>query len=210
LKSPVMTQRTRIHLLRHGQVEGFEARRYNGQADVPLTPLGRDQSQAFALRLQAIPLSAVYSSDLSRSRYGAEQIASRHKLQVQTRDSLRELHIGAWEGLTWVEIQRRWPQLWQARLDDLVHVAPPGGESLLQVAQRVNPVISGLVAQHRGEEIAIVAHGGVNRIILLDAIGAPLARMFHLEQSYGCHNIIDYFSDGYACVQLLNGPNPGE
>lgn len=199
------TQRTRIHLLRHGQVEGFENRRYNGQADVPLTPLGRDQSQAFARRLQALSLAAVYSSDLSRSCYGAEQIAASHGLQVQTLAALRELHIGDWEGLTWVEIECRWPQLWQARLADLVHVAPPGGESLLQVAGRVRPVITRLIEAHRGEEIAIVAHGGVNRIILLDAIGAPLERMFHVEQSYGCLNIIDYFSDSYTTVQLLNG-----
>ena len=62
-----------------------------------------------------------------------------------------------------------------------------------------------LLARHQGEEIALVAHGGVNRVILLDAIGAPLSQMFHIEQGYGCRNIIDYFSDGCTTVQLLNG-----
>lgn len=196
---------TRLYLMRHGQVEGFEDRRYNGQADVHLTELGQEQSRAYTQRLAEVPLSAVYSSDLSRSQFGAELIASGQGLPVQTLPALRELHIGDWEGFTWREIQQRWPAQWQARLDDLVHVAPPGGESLQQLAERVRPVIAGLVEKHRGENIAMVAHGGVNRIILLDAMGAPLERMFHIEQSYGCLNIIDYFSDSYTTVQLLNG-----
>lgn len=198
-------QKTRIHLLRHGQVTGFEERRYNGQADVALTELGVAQSQAYAERLSRHSLAAVYSSDLSRSSFGAQLIASGHGLPLSSDLRLRELHIGDWEGLAWNEIQHRWPQEWKARLEDLVNVSPPGGESLLQMAQRVRPVVDELVKKHQGEEIALVAHGGVNRVILLDAIGAPLTQMFHIEQSYGCCNIIDYFADSYTTVQLLNG-----
>jgi alpha-ribazole phosphatase len=76
---------------------------------------------------------------------------------------------------------------------------------LQQMADRVRLVMDELLEKHRGEEIALVAHGGVNRVILLDAIGAPLTQMFHIEQSYGCRNIIDYFADSYTTVQLLNG-----
>ena len=197
--------KTRIHLLRHGQVCGFESRRYNGQADVALTELGLEQTRAYAQSLNEIPLVAVYSSDLSRSVQGAELIAADHDLGPLQDARLRELHIGAWEGLTWHEIKQRWPSEWQARLDDLVRVSPPGGESLQQMAERVRLVLAELLEKHRGEEIALVAHGGVNRVILLDAIGAPLTQMFHIEQGYGCRNIIDYFSDGYTTVQLLNG-----
>lgn len=195
----------RLHLLRHGQVEGFKEKRYNGQADVRLTALGEEQTRAYVGRLADVALTAVYSSDLSRSQRGAELIAADHGLAARVDARLRELHIGAWEGLTWREIQRRWPAEWQARLDDLVNVAPPDGESLLQMATRVREALTEILSRHHGEEIALVAHGGVNRVILLDAIGAPLSRLFHLEQSYGCCNIIDYFADGYCCVQLLNG-----
>jgi len=50
-----------------------------------------------------------------------------------------------------------------------------------------------------------VGHGGVNRIVLLNAIGAPLERMFNIEQNYGCYNIIDYYADDKVTVKLLNG-----
>jgi len=97
------------------------------------------------------------------------------------------------------------PELWQARLDDIVNVAPPEGESLLQLARRVRPTVQQIIAVNIGKEVVIVAHGGVNRVILLDAIGAPLDCLFNIEQDYGCYNIIDYFSDGVAVVKKLNG-----
>ena len=67
------------------------------------------------------------------------------------------------------------------------------------------PVIDGIVARHRGEEVLVVGHGGVNRVILLNAIGAPLSALFNIEQHYACLNIIDYYADGKAVVKLLNG-----
>ena len=196
---------TRVHLLRHGQVEGFENRRYNGQGDVRLTDLGRQQSAAFAGRLQHLKLSGIYSSDLYRCRMAADQISLLQEAQPEYLEELRELHIGDWEGQTWKQLQRDYPELWQARLDDIVNVAPPAGENLLQMAQRIRPVIKRIISAHRGGEIVIVAHGGVNRVVLLDAIGAPLKRLFHIEQDYGCHNIIDFYPDGIAVVKKLNG-----
>ncbi|TYO98458.1 alpha-ribazole phosphatase/probable phosphoglycerate mutase [Geothermobacter ehrlichii] len=200
-----MTEKTRLYLMRHGQVEGHEKKRYNGQNDVSLTEPGRRQALELAERLRKMPLAAVYASDLSRCVFGALAVAEPHGLQPVLRVELRELHIGKWQGLTWDEIQSRWPHEWQVRLDDLVGYQVEGGESLRQMAERVRPVVAELIERHRGEEIAIVAHGGVNRVILLDAIGAPLERMFHIEQNYGCLNIIDYWADGNATVQLLNG-----
>lgn len=197
--------RTRIYLVRHGQVEGYEEKRYNGQFNVPLTPLGRQQSDRICDRLLGVDLAAVYSSDLDRSRYCAELIAAAHELTVGVEKSLRELHIGDWEGRTWAELQEAYPDGWQARLQDLVNFQVPGGESLQDAADRIRPTVNKILEQHRGGEIALVAHGGVNRIVLLDAIGAPLEKAFSIEQDYGCLNIIDYFADGKSVVRLLNG-----
>jgi alpha-ribazole phosphatase/probable phosphoglycerate mutase len=198
-------QRTRIYLIRHGQVAGYEEKRYNGQADVPLTAEGEAQFGLLQMRLKKKELSAVYSSDLSRCLHGARLLAADHDLKVQSDAQLRELNIGAWEGMTWVELQALYPQQWQARLADIVNYQVPQGESLTDLADRVRPVIAGIVAAHPGEEVLVVAHGGTNRVILLDAIGASLSCLFAIEQSYGCLNIIDYYADGNAVVQLLNG-----
>lgn len=197
-------ERTRLFLIRHGQVEGHEAKRYNGQKNVALTAHGRRQLDLVAERLNGVPLDAVWSSDLDRCRYGAERLAVPRGLQVVYREALRELHAGDWEGLTWEELQRLYPMEWQARLADIVAYQIPGGESFHGAAQRVLPELTRLLAAHPGQNVALVAHGGVNRIILLDALGAPLDKVFSLEQDFACLNVIDYFADGYRTVRLMN------
>jgi alpha-ribazole phosphatase len=200
-----MTPATRIYLIRHGQVAGHDQPRYNGQADVGLTDVGLEQYHVLKERLAGNPLSACYTSDLSRCAIGAKIICGRFGIEPVRRPELRELNIGVWEGLTWQEIAQRWPMEWQARLSDLVNYRVPQGENLLDVEARVMPVIAEIVERHKGQEILVVGHGGVNRIVLLNAIGAPLAGMFNIEQNYGCLNIIDYYADGRATVKLLNG-----
>jgi alpha-ribazole phosphatase len=200
-----MTSATRIHLIRHGQVEGFDQPRYNGQIDVALTDVGVEQYHMLKDRLAGKPISACYTSDLGRCVAGAGIICREFGIDPVFRRELRELNIGIWEGLTWKEITERWPKEWQARLADLVNYRVPEGENLLDVESRVMPVIAEIIERHNGQEVLVVGHGGVNRIILLNAIGAPLAGMFNIEQNYGCYNIIDYYADGRATVKLLNG-----
>ena len=203
-----MTPHTRIYLIRHGQVAGFDQPRYNGQADVALTELGIEQYHRLTERLTDAAITACYSSDLSRCTIGAEIICQKFGLQPVVRSELRELNIGAWEGLPWQEIKATWPDGWKARLADLVNYRVPGGENLLDVEARVMPVINEIVERHKEEQVLVVAHGGVNRIVLLNAIGAPLAGMFTIEQNYGCLNIIDYYTDERATVKLLNEQQP--
>jgi len=200
-----MTPATRIYLIRHGQVAGHDQPRYNGQADVGLTDVGLEQYHVLKERLAGNPVSACYTSDLSRCAIGAKIICDRFGIEPVRRSELRELNIGVWEGLTWQEIAQRWPMEWQARLSDLVNYRVPEGENLLDVEARVMPVVAEIVERHKGQEILVVGHGGVNRIVLLNAIGAPLAGMFNIEQNYGCLDIIDYYADGLTTVKLLNG-----
>jgi alpha-ribazole phosphatase len=200
-----MTPHTRIHLIRHGQVVGHDQKRYNGQTDVALTDLGIEQYHLLKERLASAPISACYTSDLTRCVTGANIICEQFAIEPVKRSELRELNIGVWEGLVWQEIKENWPEEWQARLDDLVNYRVPRGENLLDVQSRVMPVVGEIVERHRGQELLVVGHGGVNRVILLNAIGAPLAGMFNIEQNYGCYNIIDYYADNKVTVKLLNG-----
>jgi alpha-ribazole phosphatase len=197
--------RTRVHLLRHGEVVGAEERRYNGQADVALTPKGEAQYGFLQMRMKKLPIAAVYSSDLRRCMEGARLLAAGYGLQVSPHPELREIDAGKWQGMTWTEIEKKHPKAWKQRLKDIVNSPFPGGENLHDVAARVRPLLVDIAARHQGEDVIIVAHGGVNRILLLDAIGAPLEALFGIEQDFGCMNCIDYFADGRSVVRLLNG-----
>ncbi len=142
--------RTRIYLVRHGQVEGYEEKRYNGQTDVHLTPRRRGPIRAAAPSTGKKVYAAVYSSDLSRCLDSAELIGQPHGLQPVVTSDLRELHIGEWEGSAWTELKSRIRSDWQARLDDLVHYRVPGGESLQDLRRRVRPASPGSLRSRRG------------------------------------------------------------
>jgi len=200
-----MTGKTRIYLIRHGEVEGAGVPHYNGHADVALSERGISQYHGLRQRLSGFDIKACYSSDLSRCATGAGIICEQFGIEPVLKKELRELNIGIWEGMTWADIMEKYPKEWHSRLADLVNYRVPEGENLLDLAARALPEIREIVARHRGEEVLVVGHGGMNRTVLLDAIGAPLSSLFNIEQSYGCLNIIDYYEDGKRTVSLLNG-----
>jgi alpha-ribazole phosphatase len=200
-----MTPKTRIHLIRHGEVEGAGVPRYNGHTDVVLSERGRAQYHALKERFNGARITACYTSDLSRCTWGAEVLGAHLGVKPVRKPELREMGVGVWEGKSWAELMELYPEQWQARLADIVNYRVPEGESVLDVHNRVMPTINDIVERHRGEDVLVVGHGGVNRIILLNAIGAPLNSLFAIEQTYCCLNIIDYFADGKTVVKLLNG-----
>lgn len=198
-----MTEKTRVHLIRHGEVEGGP--RYNGHRDVGLSPRGLEQYHQLKPRLDVDRISACYTSDLTRTVRGGEILGSYLGVEPVKLPELREINCGVWQGMTVPEIQRTRPGEWEARLADLMGFRAPGGETIDEVAARALPAMARIVERHRGEEVLVIAHGGVNRIILMDAIGAPLSSMFSIEQSYCCMNVIDYYADGNSVVKLVNG-----
>lgn len=202
---------TRIYLVRHGQVVGHDEYRYNGHSDVDITPAGVQQMERLSEFLSGKSIRAVYSSDLQRAIKGADIIGGGGGglgLKTVSVPELRELHLGRWEGLTRDEAARRFPEEAHFTFRDLATDKLKEGESLIELSQRVLPAVSDIVDRHRGSHVCIVAHGGVNRVVLSDAMGLPLENFFRIEQDYGGLNIIDYLADGTRVVKMLNGgPN---
>ena len=195
----------RVYLMRHGEVANGAEKRYNGHIDVDITEKGVEQMHRLAGLLTGKPIAAVYSSDLIRAVKGAEIIAKSLGLTYTPLKSLRERSVGAWEGLTAGEIKERYPEEYAAWRADLLNYRPPGGECLVDVQERILPAYRRLVAAHPDKEIAMLLHGGVNRIILADALGLPPLNLFRIDQSFGALNIIEHHEDGMAVVKLANG-----
>jgi len=204
LRAKASLTATRLYLVRHGQVAEGQAHRYHGHNDVGLSPEGVRQLEELAAQLKAMPLAGVYASDLRRAFRGAEIISRGRELTPEAVPEFREINFGVWEGLSFEEIAAQYPEDLEARFRDLASFRIPGGESLMEVRARALPRLQELITRHPGQALAVVAHAGVNRIILSDALGLDLSRLFHLDQNYGCLNIVDYFPD-LAVVRLLNG-----
>ena len=199
-----------LYLIRHGETEGAGERRYKGTIDVPLSENGYRQIEKTALLIREIlrrtgtGLSAVYSSDLIRSRKSAELVASVFGLVPQVIPGLRERHFGVWEGMTFNEIAAQYPEAFTSWKDDPLHFSPIDGESTLEVKERAMQTLVPLLDRHQGETLCIVAHGGINRVILAEFLGLPLQHIFRIEQDFACLNIVEIW-DGFPVVTLLNG-----
>jgi len=200
-----MIQHTRIYLIRHGQVNGFESFPIYGHTDIDLTEIGLLQMEKVAERLRLVDVAAVYSSDLKRSLTGAKLISRYHDAPLHPRKDLREMYFGKWEGLTLEQIRQKYPEELKKRNQNILdYRAPGGGESVRCLSNRVIPVIDEILERHSSSNIIVVAHGAVNRVILCRALGLDLTNLFKIQQDYGCLNIIDYFPD-HTLVRLMNG-----
>ncbi len=156
---------TRILAVRHGETAWNRDTRIQGHTDIDLNERGRWQAERLARSLRDEPIAAFYASDLSRARETAQAVARPHGGTVQTHAGLRERCFGRFEGHTWAELEARHPvetTAWRQRLPDF---APPGGESLRQLQDRVVTAVSELAARHPGEQVLVVAHGGVLDIL---------------------------------------------
>lgn len=196
---------TTVYLMRHGEVANGGEKRYNGHIDVDITQKGVEQMHRLAGLLNGKSIAAVYSSDLIRSVKGAVIISNRVGIPSTPLRELRERSVGKWEGLTAEEIKAGFPDEYTAWCADLLTYRPPDGECLLDVKKRILPVFKRIVTSHPDQEIAMLLHGGVNRVILAEAFGMDMMNLFRIDQSFGALNIIDYHDDGIAVVKLLNG-----
>jgi probable phosphoglycerate mutase len=170
-------QATRIIAIRHGETAWNVATRIQGQLDIELNDRGRWQAAQVALALRDEPLQAVYASDLKRAWSTAEAIAQSKAIGLTAHVGLRERSFGEFQGQTHADIEANWPQQalrWRQREPDW---APPGGESLAVLRERIRCTVDELASAHLGEQIVLVAHGGVldalYRLATGQAIQAP-------------------------------------
>lgn len=179
-----MNPKTELWLIRHAESTGNRDGLLQGQADLPLSPLGHRQTRALADRLlkahRRYPFSALISSDLMRTRETADSIGMALNLRIDLDRRLREIDVGTWAGLTQEQIASRFPTewaLWQGR-DALMRRG--GGESYQDAHDRITPALIEIGEQHPGSRILVMTHGGVLRAYLAGLMGLPLGRIWHL------------------------------
>ena len=188
---------TVVYLIRHTEPTVPDDRpRFLGQADPPLSASGMEHARRLAEYLRDVAFDAVYSSDLKRSMTMAALIAGPGSGPIRPDRRLREIDTGLWEGLTFEEVRSRYPLEYGERERDLVGYRFPGGESFCDLRERVVPVFLEILDEslkrggRGGGTVLVSGHRGVNRVVLCEALGLPLERLFSIKQDYGCANVI--------------------
>jgi alpha-ribazole phosphatase/probable phosphoglycerate mutase len=201
---------TIIYLIRHGETVDSDSRRYKGHIDVPLSDNGIAQvrklsgylSQNTERRTQNTDIKAVYCSGLSRAVKSAEIISESFSLDPIIDNGLKERNFGVWEGMSFDEIREKWPDAFNAWAENPVKFSPIKGESTLDVRDRAMEAFNTIVSNHTGDSIAIVAHGGINRVILCELLGIPLKNIFRIEQDFTAMNEIELWD--YPVIKRFN------
>ncbi|MGC4748516.1 bifunctional RNase H/acid phosphatase [Micromonospora sp. DT201] len=197
---------TRLILVRHGETEYTEQRRYSGRGDVPLSEKGRAQARATGARVAALApsVAAVLSSPLSRCTSTAAAIAGAlGDVPVRTEDDLIECDFGQWEGRTFAEVRQQWPGEMDAWLAS-PRIAPPGGESFTHVAERAHRVIAGLLTAYPGETVVVVSHVSPIKLVLRDALAAGDGFLHRLFLDAAGISVLDMWPDGGVAVRTVN------
>ena len=186
---------TRILAIRHGQTAWNADSRIQGRTDIELDTKGLWQAERLATALSDESLQAIYSSDLQRARQTAAPVAEHHRLELRIDTGLRERGFGDFEGMSFTQIEQRWPEAaarWRRRDPDF---GPGGGEVLRAFRERVVEALERLARAHRGQCIALVTHGGVLDVLYREATrlaldaprswelgNAALNRLLHSDQ----------------------------
>ncbi|MCU0624809.1 MAG: histidine phosphatase family protein [Gemmatimonadaceae bacterium] len=165
---------TRLIVVRHGQTEWNAAGRIQGHLNSRLDADGRAQAEALAVRLVGEPLAAIYTSDLGRTLETAAPTASSRMMDIVTDPRLRERHLGVFQGLTFAEAERQFPDMFVRYKARDLHVHFEHGESLVVLRERVAEVLTEIADRHAGEAVLVVTHGGVLDQIYRLATGMAL------------------------------------
>ncbi len=189
-------------LARHGATAMSLEKRFSGRDgyDAPLAPLGERQAAALAAEVaERGDIRAIVTSPLRRTRQTAEYVAAATGLPVEVEADFAECGFGDWEGHTFAEVRDRWPvdlAAWLASTD----VPPPGGESFAACQARVLRGRARLVRRWPAERVLVVAHVTPIKVLVADAVGAPLGSLYRMELAPASISTIAWFPDGNASM----------
>ena len=194
---------SRLWLIRHGEPAAEARQRCYGDLDIGLSDKGREQMARVAASVHAEPFAAIYASPRSRALESARILAAAAACPLALVDDFREINFGDFEGRTYDEIARDHPELFRQWMETPTQIHFPNGESFFQMRARVLAAFHDIRRTHQGQTIAIVSHGGVNRIILSWALAMPEEALFRIAQAYAAQSLLQ-FVEGVPLVEFLN------
>jgi len=204
---------TTVVLVRHGVTPHTVEKRFSGglaSANPGLSDEGRAQIRAVAdwLRPLAGRVDAVVASPVRRTLESAEILAESLGRPVEVEPGFAEMEFGVWDGLTFAEVAEKYPAEMTAWLG-AVDVAPEGGESFQVVQQRVLDGLARLRGQHTGRTVVVVSHVTPIKVLVANAVDAPLEAVFRMELTPASVTVLSYFADDRASMRLFNALPPG-
>lgn len=185
-----------LYLTRHGETEWNVEKRMQGWLDSPLTEKGKEDARRLGKRLEAVDLTAIYTSTSGRALETAKIVRGERLVPIYEDERLREISLGDWEGKTHEQIKRlnaiSFDQFWNAP-----HLyAPTRGERFIDVQTRAFSAITDIVNRHRSGHVLIVTHGVALKTIVARLKQTPLSSLWEPPFMHGTSLTTVFVRDG--------------
>ncbi len=193
----------KLYIIRHGQTAWNKEEVFRGTKDIPLNEVGLKEANALGEYLKKIPFDAIYSSPLTRATQTAEAVAQKIHTTPKIEPGLTDLNFGTWQGVSHEEVKRNFPDLYRTW-----RVAPektrfPEGESLQDVLNRVDTLLTRLLVEHPTHTVALFTHRVVCKVLLCRLLGLGLDHFWQIQQSTACLNRFHHSNGRWIC-ELIN------
>lgn len=193
----------RIYLIRHGITLWNNEFRYQGHTDIELSPEGKAQAQALRQRLQQENITAIYSSNLKRALETAEIINEPHQLEIKINPLFKEINFGVWEGLTYKDLQIKYPEQLKIWTETPHLLKLEKGETFSELRDRALIGIQEVLSFYKEGNILIVSHGGTIASLICGLLKEPLIKMWEYKQKNAALNILRIHDDEVS-IEVLN------
>lgn len=191
-----------LWLMRHAEVERRYQSIFGGRIDMALSPRGHEQAAALAAYIKGRPFAALYASPMQRVQQTLAPVLNGN-LKITVLSELREVDFGDWTGLSWEEVQAKFGISAFSWLQQLESDAIPNAESAESLRRRLEPCLEDILKKHQGEQVAILCHGGVIRMLLAILLKRPFSAMAPFEIEYASLTKVRY-GPGRVRLELVN------
>ncbi len=178
--------------------------RIQGRSDPGLSPKGQQQSVALLEQLKNRSLTTIYTSSLQRSILTAQPVANHFGLPIRKSSELDEIAFGILEGRNLYQFDEVTRKEWERFKDDRFNYRIPGAENYTDVANRVRPFVERILEDHQGQEVLVIGHRVVNRLLIGMFLEFPLERVLKIEQTHDCLYLIQR-NDETKVFHYMNG-----
>jgi probable phosphoglycerate mutase len=197
---------TTIVFLRHGETKHTAAKKFSGTGgdDPGLDDAGRGQARRAAHALAADGgFDAIVSSPMRRTRETAAAVSESFDLPVELADGFRECAFGDWDGYTLSEVEQRWPDELQSWLASMTF-PPPGGESIVEVQQRVEEALVETLSTYAGKKIVVVSHVNPIKLAVRYCLDAPLESVHRMLLAPASLTTLSFYDSGASVLRQFS------
>ncbi len=194
---------TKIIMVRHGFSQANEQARFAGHWDIELAELGKMQAEKAGVYFKDHPVDVIYSSDLLRAYQTAVPISKALSLPIHKDTGLREIKAGEWEGMSFDDLVKDYPEEFSVWVNDVGRSRCPGGESVVELTERVSGAVRRIAEKHDGQTVCITTHATPIRAMCTVASGTPVEEMVKVPWAANASiNVFEYENGVFKAIEL--------